>query len=174
MVKMQSIALALKNLQFSWRSEFRNLSQIESMVFLAVASRPGIESSEIQEELDLDQPHASRILNKLTSKKIIRSLILRKNERKKRYFLESGAGALKLLSWIDGVIDELLVRNPAMLGRFVAALEDAPESVIESLEKGVAKAKQARAQSQGSINSHTGYSLSKRNRSDHAHRKLFV
>jgi hypothetical protein len=142
------------------------------MVFLAVASSPGIESSHIQEELELDQPHASRILKKLIDKQLIRALILKKGDRKKAYFLEPQTGARRLLHWIDGVIDGLLVANPAMLARFIASLEDAPESVIEYIEKGLVIAKQARALNRTSLQNNTSYNLAKRNRSDLVYRKL--
>jgi hypothetical protein len=171
---MQFIANALKNLQLSWRSDFGNLSQLESMVFLAIASRPGIESSKIQEDLNLDQPHASRILKKLIGKRIIRPVILKRGDRKKAYFLEPQQGAVRFLSWIDGVLDELLIRNPAMLGRFVAALEDAPPSVLEGLAKGVAQVQKARALRDKSHQAKNGYNLSRRNRTDYAYRKLFI
>ena len=170
---MQSIALALKRLQVSWRYEFKSLSQIESMVFLAVASTPGIESPAIQEELELDQPHASRILKKLIEKQLIRSLILKKGDRKKAYFLMPRSGALRLLSWVDALIDDLLVRNPAMLARFIASLEDAPDSVLERLDKGVFRVKQARALNSTLPDQQNGYNLAKRNRSDHDYRRLF-
>ena len=170
---MQSIAIALKRLQVSWRCEFKSLSQIESMVFLAVASSPGIESPAIQEELDLDQPHASRILKKLIEKQFIRALILKKGDRKKAYFLVPQTGAMRLLNWIDGIIDELLVRNPVMLARFIAALEDAPDSVLERLDKGVLKVQQARESYDSLRDQQNHYDLAKRNRSDHGYRRLF-
>ena len=169
---MQSPALALKTLKLSWRNEFRTLSQTESMVFLAIASSPGIESSHIQDELELDQPHASRILKKLIEKHLIRALTLKKGESKKAYFLEPLTGATRLLRWIDGVIDGLLVANPTMMARFIASLEDAPESVIDYIEKGLVKAKQARSLNRTSLQHKPSYDLAKRNRSDLGYRKL--
>lgn len=170
---MLAVASALKTLKFSWRHEFKSLSQTESMVFLAVASSPGIESSHIQEELDLDQPHVSRTLNKLIDKQLIRSLILKKGDRKKVYFLEPQTGATRLLRWVDGVVDGLLVANPYVLARFIASLEDAPESVIESIAKGLDRAKAARALSPAALNRNSSYDLPKRNRSNQSYLKLF-
>ena len=144
------------------------------MVLLAIEIRPGIESAEIQEELNLDQPHASRIFKKLISKRVVRSLISKKGDRKKAYFLEPRKGAFRFLAWIDSVLDELLIRNPAMLGRFVAALEDAPEDVVNNLEKGILQVKKNRALNCQLATPKIGYDLPRRNRSDHAYRKLFV
>lgn len=171
---MQYIAHALKKLQHSWRSEFHNLSQIESLVLLTIASRPGIKSAEIQEELNLDQPHASRIFKKLISKRVIRSLSSTRADRKKAYFLTPQKGASTFLSWIDKVLDELLILNPAMLGRFIAALEDAPEDVVDCLEKGILRVKQQRAINSRKLGSKNGYNLARRNQSDHSYRKFFV
>ena len=170
---MLSVAFALKTLKLSWRHEFRSLSQTESMVFLTVASRPGIESSHIQEELDLDQPQASRTLNKLIDKQLIRALILKKGDRKKVYFLEPQTGATRLLRWVDRLVDGLLVANPNLLARFIASLEDAPEGVIERIEKGLDRAKAARALSRTALHQNTSYDLSKRNRSNQGYLKLF-
>lgn len=171
---MRYIARALKDLNLNWRSEFSNLSQTESIVFLAVASNPGIDSADIQDELDLDQPHASRILKKLLSKRVIRSLTLRRSDRKKAYFLEPKEGSARFLIWIDCVLDKLLVRNPAMLGRFIAALEDAPEDVIENLLQGIMQVRNKRALAEQTSKSMPCYCLSRRNRSDHFYRKLFI
>lgn len=171
---MQFIAQALKNLQSSWRADFANLSQIEAMVFLAVASRPGIDSSQIQDDLNLDQPHASRILKKLIDKRIIRPITAKKRTKKKVYYLEPQKGAVRFLVWIDGVLDQLLIRNPAMLGRFVAALEDAPVSVLDCLSKGIAQAQEARALRHELGQTCIDYNLSRRNRADHVYRKIFL
>ena len=169
---MLAVASALKTLKVSWRHEFKNLSQTESMVFLAIASSPGIESSHIQEELDLDQPHVSRTLNKLIDKQLVRALILKKGDRKKVYFLEPQTGAAKLLGWVDGVVDGLLVANPNVLARFIASLEDAPESVIESIEKGLDRVKVARKTSHAALHRNSSYDQTKRNRSNQSYLKL--
>jgi hypothetical protein len=171
---MQFIARALKDLQLRWRREFSNLSQIESMVVLVIASRPGIVSAEIQDELNLDQPHASRILKKLISKRIVRSLASKKKDKKKSYYLEPRNGAVRFLGWIDCVLDELLIRNPVMLCRFVAALEDAPDCVVDSLEKAILQVKMKRSADHQFATAKVVYNLKRRNRSDHAYRKLFA
>jgi DNA-binding MarR family transcriptional regulator len=171
---MQSTLLALKNLRLSWRREFHGMSQTETMVLLTLASTPGIESSAIQAELDLDQPHTSRVLNKLASKEFIRGLPIRQGERKKHYFLRADTGASRLLAWIDAVLDELLVRNPAMLSRLLAALEVAPEGVIECLEVGLQQAKHARLVTKRLPAGCYKRQLARRNQADHRYRRLFT
>ena len=59
-----------------------------------------------------------------------------------------------------------------MLARFIASLEDAPESVIDYIEKGLVKAKQARSLNRTSLQHKPSYDLAKRNRSDLGYRKL--
>lgn len=171
---MQSTLLALKNLRLSWRQEFHGISQTETMVLLTLASTPGIESSAIQAELDLDQPHTSRVLNKLSAKGFIRGLTIKQGERKKHYFLRASTGASRLLGWIDAVLDELLVRNPAMLSRLLAALEVAPDGVIERLEVGLQQAKRARLATKRLPAGCHERELARRNQADHGYRRLFT
>ncbi len=150
------------------------MSQTETMVLLTLASTPGIESSAIQAELDLDQPHTSRVLNKLASKEFIRGLPIRQGERKKHYFLRADTGASRLLGWIDAALDELLVRNPAMLSRLLAALEVAPDGVIECLEAGLQQAKHARLVTKRLPAGCYKRQLARRNQADHRYRRLFT
>jgi len=171
---MQYIARALKLLQMSWRYKFDKLSQVESLVLLVIASRPGILSADIQDELNLDQPHASRILKKLISKRFVRSLSFKPGDRTKIYFLTPQHGASRFLTWIDKVIDELLVQNPAMLGRFVAALEVAPEEVILNFEKAILRMRNRRAIDMQGGNDKTSHNLVVRNQSSHAYGKFFI
>jgi DNA-binding MarR family transcriptional regulator len=170
---MLSVVKALKSLQVSWRQEFDNLSQVESDVFLVIATRPGISSNEIQDELNLDQPHTSRVLKRLKAKDYVRALTPKLGDRKKAYYLQARKGAIKLLTWIDSLIDNVLLGNPTVLARLVAALETAPAGVIETLELALAKAKQRRME--GSRQAEVRkYRLSDRNRADREYRRMLL
>ena len=170
---MLSVVKALKSLQVSWRQEFDNLSQVESDVFLVIATKPGISSNEIQDELNLDQPHTSRVLKRLKAKDYVRALTPKVGDRKKTYYLQASKGAIKLLTWIDSLIDNVLLGNPTVLSRLVAALETAPAGVIETLELALAKAKQQRmeASRQAEVRK---YRLSDRNRADREYRRMLL
>ena len=170
---MLSVVVALKSLQISWRHEFINLSQVESDVFLAIATRPGISSNEIQDELNLDQPHTSRVLKRLKAKNYVRALTPKIGDRKKVYYLQARKGAIKLLTWIDRLIDTVLLGNPTVMARLVAAMEAAPAGVIETLEVALAKAKQQRmeASRQAEVRK---YKLSDRNRADREYRTMLL
>ena len=170
---MLSVVKALKSLQVSWRQEFANLSQVESDVFLVIATKPGISSNEIQDELNLDQPHTSRVLKRLKAKNYVRALTPKVSDRKKAYYLQARRGAIKLLTWIDCLIDNVLLGNPTVLARLVAALETAPAGVIETLELALAKAKQRKmeASRQPEVRK---YRLSDRNRADREYRRMLL
>jgi predicted transcriptional regulator len=170
---MLSVVKALKSLQVSWRQEFADLSQVESDVFLVIATQPGISSNEIQDELNLDQPHTSRVLKRLKAKNYVRALTPKVSDRKKAYYLQARRGAIKLLTWIDCLIDNVLLGNPTVLARLVAALETAPAGVIETLELALAKAKQQKmeASQQPQVRK---YRLSDRNRADRAYRRMLL
>ena len=170
---MQSIFLALKNVQLSWRQEFQDISQTETIVLLTLACAPGIESSAIQAELDLDQPHTSRVLNRLSNKGFIRGLTIKQGERKKYYFLCASTGASRLLRWIDNALDKLLVRDPIMLSRLFAALEVAPEGVIERMEAAFEQVKQARRATKKWPSGCHKQELARRNQADLVYRRLF-
>jgi hypothetical protein len=170
---MLSVVAALKSLQISWRQEFINLSQVESDVFLAIATRPGISSNEIQEELNLDQPHTSRVLKRLKAKNYVRALTPKLGDRKKIYYVQARKGAIKLLTWIDNLIDNVLLGNPTVLARLVAAMETAPAGVIETLELALAKAKQQKMEASQQLQMRK-YKLSDRNRADRDYRKMLL
>jgi DNA-binding MarR family transcriptional regulator len=170
---MLSVVSALKSLQISWRQEFINLSQVESDVFLVIATRPGISSNEIQDELNLDQPHTSRVLKRLKAKNYVRALTPKIGDRKKAYYLQARKGAIKLLTWIDNLIDNVLLGNPTVLSRLVAALETAPLGVIETLELALSKAKQQRLEASLQLQVRK-YSLSDRNRADRNYRTMLL
>lgn len=170
---MQSIFLALKNVQLSWRQEFQGISQTETIVLLTLACAPGIESSAIQAELDLDQPHTSRVLNRLSNKGFIRGLTIKQGERKKYYFLCASTGASRLLRWIDNVLDKLLVSDSIMLSRLFAALEVAPEGVIERMEAAFEQVKQARLATKRWPSGCHKQELTRRNQADLVYRRLF-
>jgi len=170
---MLSVVSALKSLQVSWRQEFINLSQVESDVFLVIATRPGISSNEIQDELNLDQPHTSRVLKRLKAKNYVRALTPKIGDRKKAYYLQARKGAIKLLTWIDNLIDNVLLGNPTVLSRLVAALETAPLGVIETLELALSKAKQQRLEASQQLQVRK-YSLSDRNRADRNYRTMLL
>ena len=170
---MLSVVAALKSLQISWRQEFINLSQVESDVFLAIATRPGISSNEIQEELNLDQPHTSRVLKRLKAKNYVRALTPKVGDRKKTYYLQARKGAIKLLTWIDNLIDNVLLGNPTVLARLVAAMETAPAGVIETLERALSKAKQQKLEESQRLQMRK-YKLSDRNRADREYRKMLL
>ena len=170
---MLSVVAALKNLQVSWRQEFINLSQVESDVFLVIATRPGVSSNEIQDELNLDQPHTSRVLKRLKAKNYVRALTPKLGDRKKAYYLQARKGAIKLLTWIDHLIDNVLLANPTVLARLVAALETAPAGVIETLELALSKAKQQKLEASQQVQMRQ-YKLSDRNRADREYRKMLL
>jgi len=170
---MLSVVAALKSLQISWRQEFINLSQVESDVFLVIATRPGISSNEIQEELNLDQPHTSRVLKRLKAKNYVRALTPKLGDRKKNYYVQARKGAIKLLTWIDNLIDNVLLGNPTVLARLVAAMETAPAGVIETLELALAKAKQQKMEASQQLQMRK-YKLSDRNRADRDYRKMLL
>ena len=170
---MLSVVSALKSLQVSWRQEFTNLSQVESDVFLVIATKPGVSSNEIQDELNLDQPHTSRVLKRLKAKNYVRALTPKIGERKKAYYLQPRKGAIKLLTWIDHLIDYVLLGNPTVLARLVAALETAPAGVIETLELALAKAKQRKLEASQKLQMRQ-YRLSDRNRADREYRKMLL
>jgi DNA-binding MarR family transcriptional regulator len=170
---MLSVVAALKSLQISWRQEFINLSQVESDVFLVIATRPGISSNEIQEELNLDQPHTSRVLKRLKAKNYVRALTPKLGDRKKIYYVQARKGAIKLLTWIDNLIDNVLLGNPTVLARLVAAMETAPAGVIETLELALAKAKQQKMEASQQLQMRK-YKLSDRNRADRDYRKMLL
>jgi len=170
---MLSVVAALKSLQISWRQEFINLSQVESDVFLVIATRPGISSNEIQEELNLDQPHTSRVLKRLKAKNYVRALTPKLGDRKKIYYLQARQGAIKLLTWIDNLIDNVLLGNPTVLARLVAAMETAPAGVIETLERALSKAKQQKLEASQQLQMRK-YKLSDRNRADRDYRKMLL
>ena len=170
---MLSVVAALKSLQVSWRQEFINLSQVESDVFLVIATKPGVSSNEIQDELNLDQPHTSRVLKRLKAKNYVRALTPKAGDRKKAYYLQARKGAIKLLTWIDNLIDNLLLGNPTVLARLVAALETAPAGVIETLELALAKAKQQKLKANQQLQMRE-YKLSDRNRADREYRKMLL
>jgi DNA-binding MarR family transcriptional regulator len=167
------VVAALKSLQISWRQEFINLSQVESDVFLVIATRPGISSNEIQEELNLDQPHTSRVLKRLKAKNYVRALTPKLGDRKKIYYVQARKGAIKLLTWIDNLIDNVLLGNPTVLARLVAAMETAPAGVIETLELALAKAKQQKMEASQQLQMRK-YKLSDRNRADRDYRKMLL
>jgi DNA-binding MarR family transcriptional regulator len=170
---MLSVVAALKSLQISWRQEFINLSQVESDVFLVIATKPGVSSNEIQDELNLDQPHTSRVLKRLKAKNYVRALTPKAGDRKKAYYLQARKGAIKLLTWIDNLIDNVLLGNPTVLARLVAALETAPSGVIETLELALAKAKQQKLKASQQLQMRE-YKLSDRNRADREYRKMLL
>ena len=170
---MLSVVAALKSLQVSWRQEFINLSQVESDVFLVIATKPGVSSNEIQDELNLDQPHTSRVLKRLKAKNYVRALTPKAGDRKKAYYLQARKGAIKLLTWIDNLIDNVLLGNPTVLARLVAALETAPAGVIETLELALAKAKQQKLKANQQLQMRE-YKLSDRNRADREYRKMLL
>jgi DNA-binding MarR family transcriptional regulator len=140
---------------------------------LVIATRPGISSNEIQEELNLDQPHTSRVLKRLKAKNYVRALTPKLGDRKKIYYVQARKGAIKLLTWIDNLIDNVLLGNPTVLARLVAAMETAPAGVIETLELALAKAKQQKMEASQQLQMRK-YKLSDRNRADRDYRKMLL
>jgi DNA-binding MarR family transcriptional regulator len=168
---MLSVISALKSFHVSWRQEFITLSQVESDVFLVIATRPGISSNDIQDELNLDQPHTSRILKRLKAKNYVRAIMPRLGDRKKGYYLQARKGAIKLLTWIDNLIDNVIIGDPTVMARLLAALETAPTGVIETLELALTKAKEQRKEARQPLQMRK-YRLSDRNRADRKYRKM--
>ena len=113
------------------------------------------------------------MLKRLKAKNYVRALTPKVSDRKKAYYLQARMGAIKLLTWIDCLIDNVLLGNPTVLARLVAALETAPAGVIETLEVALAKAKQQRmeASRQPEVRK---YRLSDRNRADREYRRMLL
>jgi hypothetical protein len=113
------------------------------------------------------------VLKRLKAKNYVRALTPKLGDRKKIYYVQARKGAIKLLTWIDNLIDNVLLGNPTVLARLVAAMETAPAGVIETLELALAKAKQQKMEASQQLQMRK-YKLSDRNRADRDYRKMLL
>jgi len=119
----------------NFKKQFLALSAAEAEVFVNVAQNPGCTSQEIQNQLNIDQPHASRTLSKLVEKKYLRRLNNPKQLRQKVYYLTPVKGMQALNEWIDSSWQKLLNDPDLGLARLCAALESAPISILSTLKE---------------------------------------
>jgi DNA-binding MarR family transcriptional regulator len=119
----------------NFKKKFLALSAAEAEVFVNVAQNPGCTSQEIQKQLNIDQPHASRILSKLVEKTFLRCLKKPKTLRQKVYYLTPVKGMQALNDWIDASWQKLLNDSDLGLARLCAALESAPLSTLSTLRE---------------------------------------
>jgi DNA-binding MarR family transcriptional regulator len=119
----------------NFKKQFLALSAAEAEVFVNVAQNPGCTSQEIQNQLNIDQPHASRTLSKLVEKKYLRRLNNPKQLRQKVYYLTPVKGMQALNEWIDSSWQKLLNDPDLGLARLCAALESAPISTLSTLKE---------------------------------------
>ena len=119
----------------NFKKQFLALSAAEAEVFVNVAQNPGCTSQEIQNQLNIDQPHASRTLSKLVEKKYLRRLNNPKQLRQKVYYLTPVKGMQALNEWIDCSWQKLLNDPDLGLARLCAALESAPISTLSTLKE---------------------------------------
>jgi len=104
------------------KKRFLSLSAAEAEVFVNVAQNPGCSSQEIQKQLNIDQPYASRTLSKLVEKNYLRRLSNPKQPRQKVYYLTP----------VNGM--QALNEPDLGLARLCAALESAPISTLTTLK----------------------------------------
>ena len=118
----------------NFKKRFLSLSAAEADVFVNVAQNPGCSSQEIQKQLNIDQPYASRTLSKLVEKNYLRHLSNPKQPRQKVYYLTPVKGMQALNDWIDNSWQKLLNDPGLGLARLCAALESAPISTLTTLK----------------------------------------
>ena len=118
----------------NFKKRFLSLSAAEAEVFVNVAQNPGCSSQEIQKQLNIDQPYASRTLSKLVEKNYLRRLSNPKQPRQKLYYLTPVKGMRALNDWIDNSWQKLLNDPDLGLARLCAALESAPISTLTTLK----------------------------------------
>lgn len=119
----------------NFKKQFLALSTAESEVFVNVAQNPGCTSQEIQQQLNIDQPHASRTLSKLVEKNYLRRINNPKQPRQKVYFLTPVRGMQALNEWIDTSWKKVLEDPDLGLASLCAALESAPISTLCTLKE---------------------------------------
>ena len=125
---------ALVALTGKFKKEFLFLSSSESDCFLHIAQYPGCTSIDIQSEFNFDQPHVSRVLNKLIEKNYIRRLSDPKQSRQKIYFLTAKKGMRLLNECIDSCCEDLLSSSNLGLARIALALENSSLATLSSLK----------------------------------------
>jgi DNA-binding MarR family transcriptional regulator len=119
----------------NFKKQFLALSPAEAEVFVNIAQNPGCTSRELQNQLNIDQPQASRTLGKLVEKKYLRRLNNPKQIRQKVYYLTPVKGMQALNEWIDASWRKLLNEPDLGLARLCAALESAPISTLSTLKE---------------------------------------
>ena len=131
---------------------FSTFSKSEAEIIRLIICCPGTSAASVEEALSLDQPHVSRVLNRLLSKGYVRRIKFDSKGKRLiyRYYLDPSKNLAMTYSLIDFEIDNLFVDTSSRHSTFyrlLAALHDIDNDTLASLLKFVQDLYSARVKS---------------------------